>query len=534
MASPSGSVAGSNASGDSGAETAAEGWRERFLVSDEYSKLWFAQVISALGDWVGLFAITALAITISGNPAAATALVLLARVAPSPFLAPFMGVLVDRFDRRMLMVISDVARAAVFVMLPWVNTLWGLIFASFLLEVFTLIWSPSKEALTPRLVPRSQLAHANSLAVLAAYATMPLAGMVQFLLKKGNDALAGVSWLDPLGFSRSIGDTQALAFYFNSITFLVTAFIVGKLIKTSGRPERVASGEIESGPRFKVAISEIREGWKFIWENPIVRAVNIGLAAGLLGGAMLVPLGPVFAEEVLGDLDFFSLYITALGVGVAVGVAVLTALQAKLPKSRVFVAMLFFAGVSVTYGVSMSTFFLSVIGVLGMGIGAGAVYILGFTLLQEHTDDDLRGRTFSTFLLLVRFCVLGAILLGPVLATIIDPIMGALTDERTETGAPAIEIFGHLYAVPGVRVALWIGGLLIIAASVLAARSIKMGFRDNLRALGTGMRRSNGLVDDHDHTGETEVVNPESDDQVADEALADQALADELGPSDSS
>ena len=130
------------------------GWRERFLVSREYSNLWFAQVISAFGDWVGLFAITALAASISGKPEAATALVLTARVAPSFFLGPFMGVLVDRYDRKILMRIADIARALVFIALPFVHSLWGLILASLILELFTLMWSPAKEALVPKLVPR--------------------------------------------------------------------------------------------------------------------------------------------------------------------------------------------------------------------------------------------------------------------------------------------------------------------------------------------------------------------------------------------
>ena len=61
--------------------------------------------------------------------------------------------------------------------------------------------------------------------------------------------------------------------------------------------------------------------------NPVVRGVMIGLATGLVGGAMLVPLGPTFALRVIGDANKFSLFITALGLGVAVGVISLGALQ---------------------------------------------------------------------------------------------------------------------------------------------------------------------------------------------------------------
>ena len=500
-----------------------EGWRERFLVTKEYSNLWFAQVISAFGDWIGLFAITALASNISGEPEAATALVLTARVAPSFFLGPFMGVLVDRFDRRKLMILADIARAMVFVALPFVNSLWGLIFASFLLEVFTLMWSPAKEALVPHLVPRHGLTQANSLSVLAAYGTMPLAGVIQFLLAEGNHALAEVSLLAPLQFDRNLGGTQTLAFYFDALTFLATAFIVWRFVKVTARYEPISvppdepalervAGEfaeaqqadvlVERPPRFarmRRTLHEIRDGWKFIWANPVVRAVNVGLAAGLLGGAMLVPLGPAFAKLVIGDTNSFSLYITALGFGVAAGVGLLTWLQSRLPKTRVFVAALFFAGVSISFGVSMSTFLLSAVGVFGLGLGAGAVYVLGFTLLQENTSDDLRGRTFTTFLTLVRLCVLGAMVLGPTISALLNPVMESLIDDRNAEGVPVIHAFGVEYAVPGVRVTLWLGGLLIIVASVLSARSINLKFRENLRSLGGDLRHRNGIpVEDGD------------------------------------
>lgn len=470
-----------------------QGWRERLFASREYFWLWIAQVISASGDWVSLFAITALAADISGQPEAATALVLTARVAPSFLIGPFMGVLVDRFDRKILMRIADISRALVFITLPFVHSLWGLILASLLLEIFTLLWSPAKEALVPRLVPRDRLTTANSLGVLAAYGTMPLAGVLQFLLKELNDRLKDVSWLQPLQFGRS-GNAQALAFYFDATTFLTVAFIVWFFIKTPGRDpserqERAPAGQRRASAALRSALNEMREGWRFIFVNPVVRAVNLGLAAGLLGGAMLVPLGPTFSKLVIGNSNAFSLYITALGFGVAIGVAILTAVQNRIPKERVFVAALFFAGCCILFGISMSTFWLSAIGVFGLGLGAGAVYILGYTLLQENTEDDLRGRTFTTFLTVVRMCVLGAMVLGPAISAGLDPLMKRWVGGRGARDMPAINAFGVTYGVPGVRIALWFGGVLIVIASVIAARSLKLRVRENLRTLSDGVRQ---------------------------------------------
>lgn len=475
----------------------------RWFGSVEFFWLWTSQLISAFGDWVGLFAVTALAANISGRPEAATALVLTARVAPSFFLAPFMGVLVDRYDRKLLMRIADLARALIFCVLPFATQLWQLIVASLLLEVFTLLFAPAKEALVPVLVPRERLTNANSLGILAAYGTMPLAGIAQALLKVANDRLAEFSWLSGLGFGRDIGGTQTLAFYFNAATYVVAYVIVSTKIRTDAHPVRpvavAGEGAVESdreadaGPADVTAlldttplqptasperrglgavVAEVREGWHLVVADPVVRAVNVGLAAGLLGGAMVVPLGPAFAKEVLGDADSFPLYITALGTGVAVGVALLTFLQDRVPKERVFCGALFFAGISTAFGVCMSTFWMQAIGVFGLGIGAGAVYVLGYTLLQERTEDALRGRTFNTFLTLVRLSVLVAMVLGPAISSLIDPLMSRIVGHDNAAGVPTVQWFGVEYELPGVRITLWLASLVIVIAAVLATRSV--------------------------------------------------------------
>lgn len=467
-------------------QTAHVPWRERLFINDEYFALFVAQVISAMGDWIGFFAIAELASTISGSPETSVALVLTARVAPGLFLAPVMGVIVDRFDKKLIMRIADLARAAVFCVLPFVHSVFGLVLASLALEMFTLLWSPAKEALVPSLVPRERLTSANSLGVLAAYGTMPIAGLFKFGLKQANDALAGVSWLEPLQFGRSLGDTQALAFYVNALSFLAVAFIVWRYIKTPGTATpavRAVGGDGAVDPPEEVSVStiaSIKEGWHYIFVNPVVRAVNLGLATALVGGAMLIPLGPIFADKIIGSAEKFSLFITSMGFGVAAGVGLLTAFQQRVHKERAFVAAVFFGGVSLFGAVAMSSFWLAAAGTFALGVCAGGVYVIGFTLLHENTDDDMRGRTFSTLLTLVRLCVLGSIALGPIIAALLEPLAQRWFPPPPGSDIPEARLFGVHLAVPGVRLTLWLASIVIMGASVLAARSLRIGFRENL------------------------------------------------------
>jgi MFS family permease len=487
----------------------AAGWIERAFGTRRFFALFNVQVISALGDWVGFFAITSLAASISSQPEAAIALVTTARVAPGLFIAPFIGVIVDRFDRKKIMITADIARAVVFLLLPLVQTVPGLIFASFLLELFTLAWSPAKEATVPSVVPPEKLTTANSLSLVAAYATMPIAGPITYALKVLNDHLAEVSVLAFLGLNRNLGDTQTLAFYFDALSFLASAFILWRFVfrgmpstSMAAREEReatahpVADGEgVERDPMaeersyIQRTFDEIRDGWQFIYVNPVVRGVILGLATGLMGGAMLVPLGPTFARFVIGNANTFPLFITALGLGVATGVVTLTVLQKRLPKEQAFPVLVFMAGVSMFFGVSMSRFWPAALGVFGLGAFAGAVYVLGFTLLQEHTDDELRGRIFATMLTLVRLCVLLALVIGPFLATIFNGFARAATGD-TE-GVPTMSLFGFDLAVPGVRLTLWLAALILCGAGILAGRSMRLGVRAGLRE-GLNAISSNG------------------------------------------
>ena len=80
-------------------------------------------VVSSLGDWIGLIAILAIATRVSDNSGAAVSLVMTTRVLPGFLLGTVGGVIIDRFDRRKVMVLCDVGRASLLLLLPFVDNL---------------------------------------------------------------------------------------------------------------------------------------------------------------------------------------------------------------------------------------------------------------------------------------------------------------------------------------------------------------------------------------------------------------------------
>ena len=430
--------------------------RHRFPIFGYHSfiRLWGAQVVSSLGDWIGLFAVLALAARIGkSSPETAVGVVMIARMIPGFFLASVGGVLVDRWSRKKVMVTCDIGRGMVMASLPFLHTVWELFVASLLLEILSLLWTPAKEASVPNLVPHEQLTTANSLSLVAAYGTFPVAGGISALLFKVAEwASNHYSGLHFLHLNK-----ESVAIYADVASFFVSAALISTLTLQRRRAEKQERIDLSQ------TIKDLREGWSFIGHSPVVRAVLLGLGTGLIGGGMVVPLGPTFSSKVLhgGDAGF-TLLLTAMGTGVAIGVLGLSALQRRVPKERLFPWAVLGAGGALIAGASMSSLALALVFVGAMGIFAGGVYVMGFTLVQENVSDEIRGRVFATLYTIVRLCLVIALTVGPFLAFAFD---------KASPGSATIGVV--TIQLSGVRITLWLGGVIIIGAGLLAERVLR-------------------------------------------------------------
>ena len=196
----------------------------RVFGSKTFFRLWTAQFVSSLGDWIGLIAILAIAARVSDNSGAAVSLVMTTRVLPGFLLGTVGGVIIDRFDRRKVMVLCDVGRASLLVLLPFVDNLGGLLLISLGLEILTLLWGPAQAATVPNIVDEEHLSSANSLSLAASYGTFPIAAIIFSLL-------AGVATvIGDFGIISSFKvDQEALALIVDAMTFLASAIIVYRL-----------------------------------------------------------------------------------------------------------------------------------------------------------------------------------------------------------------------------------------------------------------------------------------------------------------
>jgi MFS family permease len=427
-----------------------------------FTRLWLSQLTASLGDWVGLIAILAIAADISDSSGAAVALVMSARVIPGFFLATVGGVVVDRFDRRKIMVVANVGRAGLLVVLPFVGTLSGLVLVSFLLEICSLLYGPAKDASVPNLVPENRLASANSLGLVAGFGTFPFASMLFALLTMLASWLSGFDAFSGLRLSN-----ETIALWFNAGMFLVSAAIIWRLPLPSNH-RRTGSRAVD----WTGALRDVADGFRFVKDHRIVRAVIVGMGIGLIGGGAMVPLGPVFAIDVLGgDSATFGFLMTVLGVGAAVGIGTLLTFQNRIPKSAVFAGAAMGTGLSIIAAASIAQIGLAVLLIGLTGAFAGTAYVAGFSLLQEEVSDELRGRTFAALYTVIRLCLLIALTVAPLFADLFGWLSGLAFSDRQ------ISLGGASYTLSGVRLALWFGGMLTFLAGVYAHRSMALAHR---------------------------------------------------------
>ncbi len=379
------------------------------LAIPAFRKLWKAMVFSSLGDWLGLLATTALAAQLSGGSYAtanfAIAGVFIARLLPAVFLGPIAGVFADRFDRRRLMVVIDILRAALYISIPIVHTYFWLYAAMILVECLTLFWSPAKEASVPNLVPRDKLENANQVSLLAAYGTAPIAAILFTLLTLLSGALATISPLLPT-------NSVDIALYFNALSFLFAAYTIRGL-------KEIPKGAASKKDAEQNIGQSLLQGWKAVSQSKIIRGLIIGMIGAFSAAGAVIGLARTFVGDLGGGDAAYGVLFGAVFTGLAIGIAFGPKIFAQFSRRRLFGASLSTAGIFLVLLAAISNFTLSVFIVIILGAFSGITWVTGFTMLGMEVHDDVRGRTFAFVQSLIRITLVAVLAIAPIIAATI-------------------------------------------------------------------------------------------------------------------
>jgi MFS family permease len=365
--------------------------------------LWLSQLFTQVGANMVMYALTVVILE-TGSPSTAVSLLVLTFLGPAVMFSAVAGVFVDRVDRRVILVVTNILRGAAFVAIFLAGGfLPAIMLLSATVSTITVFFAPAEAAMIPVLVPRHQLISANGVFTLTLNAAFAI----------------GFALLGPLLGALFSAEGVILIV---SGCYLVAAVFCWTL--PSAPPGTAVEADMaavmgESAAEVESTLAQFREGIAYIRATPKVSwsLIYLGIAASLVG--VLAVVGSTFAQKVLGlDPNNLVVIILPLGFGIVTGILVLNQFGHMAPRRRIIELGLVALGVLLALlavvvpvarllqgaanqtGIDALKNLTSLLGIveaiaLVAGIAYAFVAIPSQTQLQEDIPGDTRGRVFG-------------------------------------------------------------------------------------------------------------------------------------------
>lgn len=365
----------------------------RLMSNRRFWLLWFGQTVSVLGDW---FNVVALRSFVYGRTGSSSALGLLGviQALPAVLLGLPAGVLVDRWDRRTIMIQADLVRGCLMLWLSVSTNVVHAYWITLVVGIATLLFEPARGALLPNIVDKDSLLEANAW-LEGSYTAAKLVGP------------AAAGFVIPWGGA-------SLAFRLNALSFFASAIALAMM----GAVPLASAG---AGPRGRRVIADVGYVWSFVRRSPVLSAVFQTVAGTSFGSGCINVLLLVYSHELLqmGDRGY-GILVSAIGAGMVVGVLITKRLAESCRREMMFAAAVLVTGA--LFGLigltSMASIALTAV-FLG-GIGYGMSSVTGQTLLQQWSPDEVRGRVLA----LVRSAMQSASLVSAMVAGLLADRFG--------------------------------------------------------------------------------------------------------------
>ncbi len=369
----------------------------RLGLNGSFTSLWAGQLISLFGDRIHQLALAAAVLVVTGSPFA-TALVFVTATIPNLLFSPIAGTLVDRWDHKEVLVVSDLLRAAVVLLIP-LAVVTNILFVYplvFVLTTISIFFRPARVAILPQIVRRDELLTANS----ALWVGETMADVIGY-------PLAGL-------FVVALGPALPIAFWLDGATYAASALLLSTLV-VRGRnragevqpddgpadepaePEVVDPGAAEAEPGF---FGELKAGWRFLRREPVLLANTVQATIAQLTVGVLLALTPVYAKAVFGEgtLGWEAVYAfieTGVGAGNLIGGFLIGLIGMRFAKGHMVIAGYTIFGLMITLLALTGNLALVIGFAFGSGVANMVFVIPSQTLFQERTpqrpDGSRRG-----------------------------------------------------------------------------------------------------------------------------------------------
>lgn len=336
-------------------------------------QLWFATIISLVGDWFNTIA-SLIIVSRYTDSGLAVSWILIARTIPFLFMGPIAGVVVDRFNRKHVMVVSDILRAGIVLSFLFVDRperVWLIYLLTTLQIIVSTFFQPASQAVIPQLVKGNrEITQANVLQSVTWSATLAL-----------GSAMGG--W-----FANLFGAEAALVI--DSVTFVVSALLVLriKLLHQETNIQQQTSGW-----------TDFIEGMRYIFKRKDVAILTLIKTIGQIGNGDIIVV--IFAERlfIIGRESAGSLGIlyTAAGIGAVLGPVVGNLFVDESRRSLRRGVLIGFVCIPLGWLVmSMANnIWIASLGMLLRLAGGSVNWTYSNILIQLRVPEKLQGRVFS-------------------------------------------------------------------------------------------------------------------------------------------
>jgi dTMP kinase len=448
----------------------------RLFANANFRKLWYGQFISGTGDWLVIGFLMPLVTKMSGGSSFAVAGILVAKIIPALVFSSFIGVMVDRFDRRKVMIYAELAATAISLVLVVANDLWLIYLAVLALETTSLCFWPARNSLIPYLVDKDDVTAANGLAYTTGQASMLIGLTAAAGILAGFEALMHWMLTSDFAIVQTLVGPFAPALLgpragviLDSFTFLFSAFMVMSM-RISAQPPR-RTGRLSPSLIGKDVVESLR----FLGTQKELRGLILTVGFAILGGATIIPVGTNYVvQNLTGSLPFANRFhqlqeltatpTTFMLVFMAVGM-VLGALTVPRFEGRVKIRTLFGGSVA-AFGFALLGFAsvtsYAIAGVFAAVAGAciAMVSVAANGYVVRSTADELRGRVFTALESVTRLALLLSMI---VMAPIADLIGRYVYDFAIANGLATQSVY-----FTGSRITLQLSSLIVMGAAVFA------------------------------------------------------------------
>ena len=359
-----------------------------------FRKLWLARVVSNLGDWFNLLASAALITRYSDSGTAVSGL-FLASYLPIFLASPVAGMVADRFNRRTVLIVTDLLRAVIvlcYLFIRGPEDLWLFYVLAVLQFTASAFFSPAQSALIPNLVDEKDLLTANALDA-TTWSTMLAVG-----------ALLG-------GITTATLGVQS-AYVLDSLTFLLSAWLVRQVVlrpKVAVPPMASLAQTEPAGGELHVTEAHTGEsGWsayaaglRYLAGRPFLMVVALTKAGAAIIWGLVNVIEVPLAERVFplgenGSLTLGLIY-AAIGIGTAFGPLLIRRWFGDERRRLIVGCAVSFGLLSLAVlGMALSPSLPILLTMITLrGAGSGALWVFSAVLLQSLVPDRVRGRVFA-------------------------------------------------------------------------------------------------------------------------------------------